>query len=229
MRDSVKDYIKMYAFLGNEFIFNNNIGCFKCPTINELGENLINYLYLVDKFIDIYDENKKTVFKEIIENNDNANEFAYLLGFFIKTEKFHLKDNKLIFNNSNYIDSENTEDLFKCLKILHHRAKKDDDYKPSNKIAEEMMRIAKKRREALEKKIKKSNGIGILEIMSTVCARHPSINQLNIKELSYYQILEQYNRLMAIDLYTPCLYGNATEDYIKNNNIKHYSYKLDNV
>jgi hypothetical protein len=64
--------------------------------------------------------------------------------------------------------------------------------------------------------------------MSTVCARHPSINPINIGQLNYYQVVEQYKRLMKIDDYTPCLYGNATEEYVKKNNIKHYSQKIIN-
>jgi hypothetical protein len=33
---------------------------------------------------------------------------------------------------------------------------------------------------------------------------------------------------MSIDKYTPCLYGNATEEYINKNNVKHYVEKIEN-
>lgn len=66
--------------------------------------------------------------------------------------------------------------------------------------------------------------------MSSVCARHPSINQLNIHDLSYFQIIEQYMRLQKIDDYevnmNALVSGTLGEEGRKK--IKHYSSKIEN-
>ncbi len=118
------------------------------------------------------------------------------------------------------------------IRILHwHDGSSVKDYKPANKIAEEMMKKAAKLKAEIKKKLNKDNtDSGFLEIMSAICARHPSINQLNIKDLNYYQILDQFYRLQMIDEFgmkvNAWSFGNLDEKGIKSISEKHYTKKI---
>ena len=242
MDDNIKTFIKTNAFLGYNIIVDENMGMFKCPKIDDLKENLMHYIYFFNKYIDLYEDNKLNFYDVLLSNQTYFQEFASMLYFFFDTKELKIKeDNKLIvgekefkdekdnpFTIEYFIDKNNISIFMESLRVLHHFDKKDDDYKPANKIAEEMMARAKKLKKEMEAKIKNKDGVGFLEIMSTVSARHASINPTNIGQLSYYQVIDQYKRLLMIDMYTPCLYGNATEEYIKKNNVKHYSFKIIN-
>lgn len=228
MDEGIKSYITINAFLGYKFLIDENLGLIEQPRMDDLKENLFIYLHLVNQNLDLYEDTKPSFYTNIISSQKNFDTFTSMLFFFFNSKAIEFKDFKIYINETNYIDENNVFLFMETIKVLHHRDKKDDDYIPANKIAAEMMERAKKLRKELEAKMNKKDGIGFLEIMSTVSARHPSINPTNIGQLNYYQIVEQYNRLMAIDLYTPCLYGNATEEYIKKNNVKHYSLKLVN-
>jgi hypothetical protein len=241
MEDNLKTLIKTNAFLGYNIIIEENMGFFKCPKIDNLRENLITYIYFFNKYIDLYEDDKSGFYRVLFSNEKYFQEFASMLYFFFSVEQIKLKDMKLMVGekqfkdvNGNptvveyFIDENNVSIFMESLRVLHHFDKKDDDYKPANKIAAEMMARARKLKKEMEAKIKQKDGIGFLEIMSTVSARHASINPTNIGQLNYYQIIDQYKRLMMIDMYTPCLYGNATEEYIKKNNVKHYGSKIIN-
>lgn len=228
MDDNIKNIIKYNAFYGYKIIVDENMGYFKCPKIDDLEDNLLTYISLVNAFIDLYEDNKITFFDNIIFQDDYLNTFASLLYFFFEIEDIKLKDYKFFINDINFIDDKNISLFMEALRVLHHFDKKDDDYVPVNKIAAEMMERARKLKKEMEEKIQNKDGISFLEISSTVSARHPSLNPTNIGQLNYYQIIDQYKRLMMIDIYTPCLYGNATEEYIKANNVKHYSTKIIN-
>jgi len=227
MDENLKHLIKYNAFYGHKIIIDENMGYLKCPTMNDLQENILLYIYLVNKYIELYEDNKNEFYEEVFLKEEYFREFISVFSFFVQIEEIQIKDDKLFINEKNYIDKNNIKLFMEILRVLHHYDKKDDDYKKS-KMVEEHMKRARKLKKELEAKIKNKDGVGFLEISSTVCARHPSINPTNIGQLNYYQIVEQFKRLMKIDTYTPCLYGNATEEYIKKNNVKHYSAKIIN-
>lgn len=228
MDDNVKSYIKTNAFLGYDITIDLNIGAIKPPKIDDLKETLTTYIYLFNKYIDLYENNKSKFYNLILTDETYLLEFGSLLYYFLNTEEIRCLDNKFCFNDKNFIDETNIEIFMETLRVLHHCDKKDDNYKLVNRIAIEMAERAKKLKKELEGKIKNKDGVGFLEITSTISARHPSINPTNIGQLNYFQIIDQYKRLLKIDTYTPCLYGNATEEYIKNNNVTHYSEKIIN-
>lgn len=228
MDDNIKSYIKTNAFYGYKIQVSDEIGHIKCPKLDDLQENLMVYIYYINKFINLYEENKSSFYYLVFYNEQNLQEFILLIYFFLEIKEIKYIDDKLYINDNNFINENNIELFMETLRVIHHYDKKDDDYKPANKIAAEMMERARKLRKEIEAKIKNKDGTGFLEISSTVSARHPSINPTNIGQLNYFQILDQFKRLMMIDVYTPCLYGNATEEYVKKNNVKHYSAKIIN-
>jgi hypothetical protein len=228
MEDSVKTYIQTNALHGFDIFLGESIPILRCPPLNEIGKNFLLYLYYVNKHVDLYDDYKANVYDKLIASEDTLQDFVNFINFFVISEKTIFKNDSFVFDESKIINRDNIELIMDTIKILHHRDRKDDNYKPSNKIAEEMMRRARELKKEIESKVSRKDGTGFLEISSTVSARHPSINLLNITQLNYFQIIDQYKRLISIDKYTPCLYGNATEEYIKSNNVKHYSEKLIN-
>jgi hypothetical protein len=76
-----------------------------------------------------------------------------------------------------------------------------EEMKFKNKMAKEMYL---KMREA-ERKNKKSKAanpdLQLENIISAVSNRHPSINPLNVHDLTIYQLLDSFNRLMANAIY----------------------------
>ena len=122
------------------------------------------------------------------------------------------------------------------VKIMHHFESDDylDEYlvnKNNPKVQELIAKIkeGRRRKKEAEKNSRGKDGIGLLEIVSSVCARHPSINPTNIKQLNYYQLIDQFKRLNLIDSYNlstaTLASGNLSEEGRKN--IKHYSEKVD--
>ena len=77
-------------------------------------------------------------------------------------------------------------------------------------------------------KYNSENNNNIIDIISSVCAKHPSINLSNVGDLSMYQLIDQYKRLNLIDEYfinINSLMHGASGDNVK---IKHWSSKQSN-
>lgn len=226
-----KSYIQTSAIHGFKIVTDRTFPIIKCPILEDLQEDLFIYLLYVNDFLEKFEDYEDDIYQYIISSDTSINDFAILLRFFVVCEKISFVNNSFIFDDVTFIDSENIKLFLEIIKVLHCRDKKDDDYKPANETASKMMKEFRRRKRETERKIaqsQNSNGSGFLEIVSTISARHPSINLLNIGKLNYFQIIDQYKRLFKIDAYTPCLYGNATEEYIKKNRVEHYSAKLVN-
>lgn len=222
---NVEHFIKTAALFGDEMLIEDQMGTFKCPTMNELGSNKTVYVSLASKFMDMYEE-CSGMFEKILSDKEMTYQFGFLMTLFFCAEKVRWEGGSLCTEKGNKVNTTNVALFMEVLKILHHRNKSSDRYVFANSLAEEMMREAMRREREIENKVSNKDGIGFLEIASTLCARHPSINTANIGQLNYYQVLDQYRRLMLIDAYAPCLYGNATEEYVRK--IQHYSTELVN-
>lgn len=224
------DYIELCAFKGFGMQLSNKLPKIKLPTIDELDDKLFSYLYLLSKYTAEFKKSKNNLYMDICDNEKSQIDFVLFLSFFMDCSDLKYIKNTFEFGDK-YINYENFSEFMESILIIHHNL--DKKPKPKNtstdKMIAQMEEEYEKRKALAESKIKdlqnEDNG-GFLELMSTVSNRHPSINVLNIGELNYYQLLDNYKRLMMIDKYTPCLYGNATEEYVKENNVKHYSSKL---
>lgn len=229
MTKDVEYLIKSNALYGYPIFLEEEMGSFTCPTMDSLQGKMAIYLSLATNFIDIYEEKLDKFYETILGNEDYLSEFATLLVLFFNCEKVQWNTGRLQIGENHFISNKNVTIFMETLRVLHHKNKASDRYVFANQLAADMMAEANRREAELNKKIKSKDGLTFLEISSTVCARHPSINPDNIGKLNYYQILDQYKRLMLIDIYTPCLYGNATEEYVRKNNVKHYSAELVNT
>lgn len=226
MNETIKHIIKNNSFYGYKIIVDENMGYFRSPTMDDLEENIVFYISIIHQYIEIYEDDKENFYLTVFTDELHIQNFVYLLKFFFNIETLNYVDGKIYFNDVNYIDNDNIGIFMEALRIIHHLDKKSDDYEPENEVAVEMIKRSRELKKEMEKKIKSKDGTGFLEISSTICARHPSINPTNIGKMNYFQIIDQFKRLGMIDLYSPCIYGNATEEYIKK--IDHYSSKIIN-
>lgn len=135
------------------------------------------------------------------ESNDFRDSFLNILSRITKK--------KVSFNVSGYflvgtkaiIDAKNFNDFTKIIKhqnVLKERknvvvTKKQRDYK-------EMVEKARKKHKEYIKAIG-SQDTDILDIISAVSSKHPSINLFNIQNLTMYQLIDQFKRLNMIDDY----------------------------
>lgn len=227
-----KIYIQTSALNGFSIYLSKNLPIIKLPSLKDVESDFFSYLYLFMKYIDDYENKKGDMFFDIVSNEQSILEFGMFLNHFTDCTNLTYENSTFKFNDNQYVNFENFELFMETITILHHRNKEGKaTYKPANSLAEQMMAEFERRKKAIQDKISKTQkdkGTGLLEIISTISARHPSLNLLNIVNLNYYQIIDQYKRLLQIDKYTPCLYGNATEEYIKSNKVEHYSAKLIN-
>lgn len=104
-------------------------------------------------------------------------------GFKLNHENFHTFIN--IIRDQNGIKER--ED-----KIL---TKKERDYK-------EMVREAREKHKEYIKHIGNANDTDLLDLISALSSKHPSLNLLNIWELTVYQLIDQFKRLNMIDDYS---------------------------
>ena len=116
-----------------------------------------------------------------------------------------------------------------AIKTMHHLDDYLDDIECKNETVKKMMEEMRLARKKTKEKLSQQNGIGLLDIFSSLCARHPSINSINVKELNYYQLIDQFQRLCVIDNYNANIdaltFGNLSEE--AKQKMKHYTSKLD--
>jgi hypothetical protein len=229
----LRNYIKTNALMGVDIKLGENLPTIKMPSIKDIGD-IYPYLYLFTKYIGLYDDKKKGMFLDLSIDEASILDFGLFLNFFTNVDNLRFDESRFTFGGSTNINIDNIETFMKAIRILHHADKESDYYIYKNSLVDKMLKRAKEAKKRIEEekaKIREKNNkmneeSGFAEILSTVSARHPSINLLNISELNYYQIIEQYKRLIEIDKYQPVLNGNATEEYLKE--LKHYSSKLIN-
>lgn len=241
--ENIKYLIELNASLNNRFVIDDSLGEMHCPTLNELRSDFSFYSYFTSKFLDLYEDNKDEFYKNITHDNKVTQEFCILISYYKENKNVYFdKGSFYVLNYKakesekdideesikiNLINESNVDIFMGAISVLNWRSKGSKEYKPANKIAEEMM----KRADELKKKLKKNKdnkkGIGMLEIISSVCARHPSLNLINIKELNYYQIIDQFHRLQMLDDYgmsaNALSSGSLSEEGVKKMSEKHYT------
>jgi len=77
-----------------------------------------------------------------------------------------------------------------------------------------------------EKYAKREKSQDIVDIMSAVSSKHPSINVFNCGSLTMYQLIDSYKRLNAVDSYfisIDSILAGASNDEVK---VKHWGEKL---
>jgi len=169
--------------------------------------------YDADNFSFLLENNLSIIFKKnVIEKIDDE-----------KGEKKDVIKENII----GVIDSSNISLFMDILKTIHFL--KNDDYldeedENESKIAKEMKARIREERKKLQKTNSQKDNIGLLDVLSAVTARHPSINPLNVDQLNYYQVMQEFNQLMKIDNWNVNMMALTNGNISKEGqqNIKHY-------
>lgn len=110
------------------------------------------------------------------------------------------KDNQVVgeINNGNFNDIQGL-----VAQIIGTEKEYESDIKFSNKKAKAIYEKCKARKREFDKAKKKedlaaSNDFTLPNIISAVCAKHPSLNLLNIWDLTILQLYDQFRRLNVI-------------------------------
>lgn len=152
-----------------------------------------------DKF-NIFDINLYELVIVIFYNDDKFKD--KFLRFFSK-----LLHTTIYFHTSNYFITENfeqikEEDFYQIINILlQQNLLTDRKYEVKNKKEKEYMEMVRKAKEKYKNFLDGDNETFMLDIISSVCAKHPSLNLFNIDKLTVYQLYNQFYRLNYIDDY----------------------------
>lgn len=229
---SYVEMVKLELTIKNELLV-PTVGKIIIPTIKDI-ESLSTYLYLISKYCDFYDE--PNAFIELHDNPETSFELIKLITMFtdygevIYIEKF----NMYACGTKMKIDANNFNIFLGTIKIAHHKMEKNEYVFSSNEKSRMMMLEAKKRKKALQRRqeeqerknrSKKSydpQGLRLHKLVAAVCARHPSINNLNVKELTYYQLIDNFHMVNNIDKFDMDI-RSAIAGASKDGKITHYT------
>jgi len=204
-------------------------------TINEIIDmGVIDYYQLLSLLtydieeIQKIDNNLTTldyIIKICSETNENKITILNFLSFLFR-EQVNLNDTELEFylgdienKNIRIIDLKSYESIIKII-MLQNCFKKQ--VKKSDKILKFEARLAKMR-----KKYHKEDNTTLVEIISAISAKHPSINLLTVGGLTIYQLYDQLSRLNMIESYEfnfQAMCNGASSDDAKT---KHWSSRID--
>jgi hypothetical protein len=249
MNKQIVQYIREQAASNGSFFIEESLGMLICPKIKDIKSGIYLYHNSVIEYIALYETNKSSFLYTLITNN-KISEFAMFASNFyqeyndilldengcqLQFIKKTFKDDKEITKIVGCINNSNIEYFIDFLKVIHH--KMDNDYlEEDNEKDSKMVREMKKRIKEEKKKIEKfkaenniSGGLTLYNVMSSLCARHNSINPINISELTYFQLIDQFAMVNKIDSWninmTALAYGNIPKD--KQSEIKHYTCETD--
>lgn len=131
----------------------------------------------------------------------------------------------------NFIGKSNVDIIMDAISILNWRGENEKQLKKYDKTVEDHMKKVEEMKAKLKVQINNDeDGMGAVEMISSLCARHPSINLTNVNELNYFQIVEQFHRLQMLDTFgrnaNAWSAGSLSEDGIKELTEKHYTKKI---
>jgi hypothetical protein len=133
------------------------------------------------------DENFKKMYLDILKLflKDDIKFNEYFL--------FHIDEFRII-------DEETFCKIINIIKLQNFIEVEDKTKKESSAISEYKRKVEEMKKK-YAKAIKKEENNTFLNIISSLCAKHPSINLLNVEELTIYQIINQFKRINMIDDY----------------------------
>jgi hypothetical protein len=107
--------------------------------------------------------------------------------------------------NTGLLTKDNYKEFVSVIKLqccLNGEDELEEEFKPANDKAREIIEKLKKTREMLkEAKASDESRMDISDIISAVSAKSNAINKFNVWDLTLYQLYDEYNRLRMIDEY----------------------------
>jgi hypothetical protein len=209
-----------FAFLKSKTI--NDIEVIGFDTYNEYlsllcltSDDIYDLLDMNDDFQNV--EPFDFILSNCLINEDFLKQITSALSFFLGEQVYFSKDSYFYINEINegrFLHIANFNFFIDILKrqncISENLSNKRR--KPKNEAEKNLYRQLNKARAKYSKK----DNSDMSEIISSVCAKHPSINLFNVGDLTIYQLIDQYKRLNAIDEYfisiDSLLHGASSED-----------------
>lgn len=221
----------------NNFIEIPNVGRLHCLTNDEIVKIKYTKYNQYLSVLCIEKEQIKTLLGDYLkDNNEDISTFEYLvsiscydiqfrqlilnaLSVFFK-EQITFSTDLLCFCVGDSLERIINSDNYEYIKFVLKKQNGLQTEKPekyANSIAEEMAKKIKQMREKYNKCKTNENQIyDYSDILSSVCAKHYSINPLNVGQLTIYQTIDQFKRLNMIDKFEiniqSLLHGAKKED-----------------
>jgi len=226
--------IESKLLLGKPILI-ETIGFLHPLNINEIVDmGVMNYYKLLSLLTYDIEDIKKVdnslttldyVIKICLETNENRITILNFLSVLFR-EQVNLQDEGFLSlgnaeeKSMRIIDLNSYEEIIKII-MLQNCMKKPE--KKSKMLLKFEARLAKMR-----KKYGKENDTSLIEIVSAISAKHPSINLLTVGGLTIYQLYDQLTRLNMIEGYEfnfEAMVNGASSDNAKT---KHWSSRIDN-
>lgn len=242
MNKKIISQISLNLLQGRKINLSDELKEVQCPKVKDIEYDLLQYNTKVSLFIELF-EKLQTEFLNNLRDMDLITVFAEFAKLFIDAQFIYLgEDNSDIYLEYYSLNKDNKKCIIATinkvsiplfmdvLKIMHHMNDYlDEEDDNDSKAVREHKRRVREQKLRLRKLNAQNDGIGLFEVISSLCTRSPSYNLLNINELSYYQLIEQFSQLMKIDSWqinmNALTSGNMTEE--GQNKIKHYTAKPD--
>jgi len=223
----------------NNYIEIPDVGKLYCLTNDEIKKIKFTKYNQYLSMLCLEKEQIKTFLSDYLKDEDDISTFEYLvsvsyhdiqfrqlildaLSVFFKEEIIFSMESLCFFvgdlNLNNVINIHNYEYIKFILK-KQNGIQTEEPEKFANSIAEQMAKKLKQMREKYNKsKINDDQIYDYSDILSSISAKHHSINPLNIGQLTVYQTLDQFKRLNKIDKFDidiQSLLHGAKQDDIK--------------
>lgn len=175
-----------------------------------------------EEFVDIPEDFKTqiNIFEKFTETKESAILLQNILNFFIKEDVvfslndklFEVKGNVVVKENNEMVDKyatigiiskENYKDVVNVICQRNNIQTKDlnDPSKTKSKKALAIMEKLKKGREKMAKTTKADKNMELGNIISAVANKSPSLNMINIWDLTVYQLWDCFARLNNLNVY----------------------------
>jgi len=166
-----------------------------------------------------------------IMHEDFQVEILAALSFLFKKEIGVCEDGYFYIGHINDCLCINVSNFGLMMDIISFQNCINNDNKETKAKSAKQKEFQKKLKEAKAKYNLNTNDINleISNIISSVCAKHPSVNLLNVGKLTMYQLIDQFKRLNMIDEYfinADALIHGASQDDVQ---IKHWASTLLNT
>ena len=132
----------------------------------------------------------------------------------------------LIGDSGKKIDSDNFKSLLLILRDQNYAEERKEKF--LNKKEREYYEAVKKAREKYKKalKVMGKSETDLLDLISAICSKHQSMNFLNIRQFTIYQLIDQFKRINMIDDYFISIDSLLAGADKKNVKLIHWSKKM---
>lgn len=193
--------LSYFELLSPEPIQMPDIGHVICPTLRDVSSlGHLNYL----QCLNILTMEPRTLFS----STEGRAILQTVLNFFIKENVVSLPDHPVLFvkdkdTNVGTITLDNYPELCNviCQRIKHSAAMREDASKVKSKKAAEIMQKLENGRKKTAKQTKTDENMELANIISAVANKSPSLNMINIWDLTIFQLWDCFQRLLNNNIY----------------------------